>query len=174
LEEIMPLKDLIPWNRQSTTPEIVSNTNRPFVELWGQMNQLFDGFARNAMQMTPGEEEQAWGLTQPRVDIAETEEAIEVTAELPGMNDKDIELTLSSSNNALILKGEKKVESEREEKGVYRTERYYGAIERAIPLPCVVEAGKIEATFKDGVLKVTLPRCEEYARKAMRIEVKTS
>lgn len=170
----MPLKDLIPWSRRPSTPEVVSRSEQPFLSLWDQMNHLFDDFARNSIRFAGSQESDFWGLTQPRVDVAETNKAVEVTVELPGMSEKDIHLTLSSSNDALLLKGEKTSESKREDKGVYHSERYYGTIERAIPLPCVVEPGKVEANFKDGVLKVTLPKCEEYARKAKRIEVKTS
>lgn len=170
----MPERDLVRRSGRLSTPEVLQNTEHPFFNLWERINNLFDDVARTGVELTGREPYDTQSLALPRVDVDETKKAIEVTAELPGMTRRDIHLSLSSTNDALLLRGEKKAESKREDTGVYHAERYYGVIERAIPLPCVVEPGSVEASFKDGVLKVTLPKCQEHAHKAKRIPVKTA
>lgn len=110
------------------------------------------------------------GDMTPHVDVKETETAIEITAELPGLEEKDVEVTVG--DGMLSLKGEKK--SEREEKGAdWRvSERRYGSFHRTFRLPDTVDAERIAATFDKGVLTLTLPKVEKPAKEARRIEVK--
>ena len=108
----------------------------------------------------------------PRSDVVETEDGIEVTVELPGLEQKDIEVSLS--DEALTIKGEKKVERKDEKKGYYISERSYGSVFRSIPLPAGVDSDKAEASFKNGVLTVELPQRPEAKAKVKKIEVKTA
>jgi HSP20 family protein len=110
------------------------------------------------------------GEVAPYVDVRETETAIEITAELPGMAEKDVEVTVG--DGVLSLKGEKK--GERDEKGAdwHLTERRYGAFHRTFRLPDTVDADRIAAVFDKGLLTLTLPKIEKPAKEARRIEVK--
>lgn len=102
--------------------------------------------------------------------LIETDKAIEVSIELPGMEMKDIEVTVN--DDMLTVKGEKKIERQEEKKGYYLSERSYGAIYRTIPLPPGVDGEKAQASFKNGVLTIKLPRTPEAQAKVKRIEVK--
>jgi HSP20 family protein len=106
----------------------------------------------------------------PTVDVSETKDSLVVKAELPGLDAKDVEVSISG--NVLTLKGEKK--SEEEEKGEhhYRAERYYGSFQRSFQLPTSVQTDKVEATFDKGVLKITLPKVEEAKKKQIEVKVK--
>ncbi len=106
----------------------------------------------------------------PSVDVKETEDAVEITAEVPGMKPEDIEVTLTG--DILTLKGEKKEEHEEKKGGYHYTERKFGSFQRSFRLPVEVDRGKLEATHKDGVLKVVLPKVEKA--KPTTIEVKTN
>jgi HSP20 family protein len=110
--------------------------------------------------------------TMPAVDVAETDQAYEIKAELPGLDEKNIEVKVA--NGVLSIKGEKQEEKEEREKDYYRRERSFGSFERSFQLPDDIEADKIEATFKNGVLSVTLPKSAEARQQAKKIEVKAS
>lgn len=106
----------------------------------------------------------AWN---PSVDIFENDNEIVVKAELPGMNAKDIDVKLE--NNILMLKGERRFEKEAKEENYHRIEREYGSFSRAFSLPVAVNADKVTAEYKDGVLKVVLPKKEEIKPKPIKI-----
>jgi HSP20 family protein len=106
----------------------------------------------------------------PTVDIFEDKDKVTVRAELPGMKKEDIDLSLEG--NTLSISGERKEEEERKEGETYRSERFFGRFQRSITLPAAVDSSKVQATYKDGVLTVELPKSEET--KAKQIEVKTS
>lgn len=105
----------------------------------------------------------------PRVDIVETDKAVEVHAELPGMEKKDIEITLD--RDLLTIKGEKKIEKEEKDRHYHRIERHYGTFYRTVRLPVEVDEKKIDAAFKDGVLTVTLPRAEGETSGVKHIDI---
>jgi HSP20 family protein len=140
----------------------------PFITMQRRMNRLFDDF----MSPLPGllhYEEMGASFT-PRVDMEEDEKEIRVTAELPGMDAKDIYISIQ--RDVLTLRGEKSSEHE-EKKGQYhRIERSYGSFERQIPLGVEVDAEKVGADLKDGVLAITLPKPAGEAAKTRRIDVK--
>jgi len=129
-----------------------------------EVNDLFSRFFEG--EGWPFSREGGW---TPALDIAERDDAIVVEAELPGMSAEDIDISVEG--DTLIIRGEKM--QQREEKGetYYHTERRYGSFKRTIPLPSTVEADKIEATHKDGVLKITLPKSQASLPK--KIKVKT-
>ncbi|HEX5037865.1 MAG TPA: Hsp20/alpha crystallin family protein [bacterium] len=110
------------------------------------------------------------GFQIPSVDIAETDKELTVSAELPGMDEKSIEVSLN--RDRLVIKGEKKEEEEEKKKGYYRKERRFGSVYREIDLPCEVMADKVGATFAKGVLKITLPKTAQALKENVRIPVK--
>jgi HSP20 family protein len=112
-----------------------------------------------------------WDST-PAVDIAEGEKAYEITAELPGMDEKNIEVKIA--NGTLTIKGEKQEEKEEKKKDFYLHERHFGSFERGFTMPDGVDPDKIEASFKKGVLTVTLPKKPEAQKPAKKIEVKAA
>jgi HSP20 family protein len=153
----------------------------PFESLRHEMNRLFDEFDRD-FWLTPfrrptfaaepfWRRELSWSAT-PAVDIAEGEKAYEISAELPGLDEKDIEVKLA--NGGLTIKGEKREEKEERKKDYYLHERHFGAFERYFRLPEEVDAEKIEASFKKGVLTVTLPKRPEAQKAEKKIAVKAA
>ena len=164
----MSVRDLIPWGRSNNrAPAPYRDEDcSPFLSLHREMNRVFDDFFRDfdmrLPMMGPG-----GGNGWPQLDIAETDKELTVTADLPGMEEKDVELLLE--DGMLTLKGEKR--SETEDKDRQFSERYYGRFERHIPLGGEVQADKAEARFKNGVLTVTLPKNPEAAPKAKRIAI---
>jgi HSP20 family protein len=129
-------------------------------DLQSEMNRMFDGFFGRSM---PGME-RAWA---PAVDMFETKDDLVVSVELPGMNEKDIQISITG--DMLALRGER-VSSAKEE-GLYRGERWYGKFERNLTLPYPVQTDKVKATYRDGVLTITLPKAEELKPKAIKIDV---
>lgn len=107
---------------------------------------------------------------QPNVDVTDEEDALRVTAELPGMNKDDVDVRIE--DGVLRVQGEKKNETESNERGVYRSERYYGHFERAIPLPADVDQSAVDANFKNGVLSVRVPKSSKPHEEARRVQIK--
>lgn len=110
--------------------------------------------------------------TGPAVDFVETGTAYEITMELPGLDEKSIEVKLA--NGGLIVKGEKHVEKEEKDKDYFLHERHYGSFERAFRMPDGVDVGKIDAAFKNGVLTVTLPKTPEAQKPEKKIEIRSA
>lgn len=108
----------------------------------------------------------------PAVDVVESEKAYEVTAELPGMDEKNIEVKVANGN--LTIKGEKQEEKEEKKKDYYIQERHFGSFERSFGVPDNVDPDKIEAIFKKGVLTVTLPKKVEAQKPAKKVDVKAA
>ena len=106
----------------------------------------------------------------PSVDISETKNSIVFKAELPGMDPKDIDVSITG--NVLILKGEKKQEQEEKDEHRHYVESYHGSFQRSFQLPAEVKTDKIDATFEKGVLKITLPKTEQAKKKEIQIKVK--
>ena len=131
--------------------------------LHDRMNRLFDDTARG----WHGDEPASTTTWSPAVDIFETEGEIVVKAELPGMERKDI--TLNLEKNVLTLKGERRFEKETKDDNYHRIERSYGSFSRAFSIPATVEEDKIRAEYKDGVLRIVLPKKEQAKPKQIRI-----
>lgn len=112
------------------------------------------------------------GMTHPAVDVAENDHEYRISAELPGMTDKDVEVTLA--NGTLVLKGEKRQEKEERAEGYYVSERHYGSFQRAFRLPDDVKADAIEAQLRDGVLTVMLPKSAKLRAEHRKVEIKAS
>lgn len=105
----------------------------------------------------------------PRLDVSETERKFHITAELPGKDEKDVEVSLN--NGLLTLRGEKKAEKDDRRKDYYRMERSYGMFERTIPIPEGVDLDKVEASFKKGILTVSLLKSADYQKERKRIPI---
>ena len=145
----------------------------PFRDLAGlqdRMNRLFDESFRGLTRGGAAEEDWALGGTwAPAVDIYEQEGHIVLKAELPGSDPKDVDIRLD--NNVLTLRGERKVDNDVQRDSYHRVERAYGSFTRSFTLPSVVDQEHIKADYKDGVLKVTLPKREEAKPKQISISV---
>lgn len=140
---------------------------RPFKELERirkEMDQLWESFFER--RPTRGEELSEW---LPSIDFSETKNNYVVKAELPGIDPKDIDISLTE--NVLTIKGEKKQEKEEEGENYHFVERSYGSFTRSIRLPGQVQSDKVSATFKNGILKITLPKTEEAKKKEIKIKV---
>jgi HSP20 family protein len=165
----MDIRDLVPWGREREV-RAPRGGEDPFSSLHREMNRMFEDFARS-FDVAPWSGWEKEGF-HPRTDVRETDDAVLVTAEIPGLEEKDFEINLTEG--VLTLKGEKRHEHEEKEKGaVHRIERGYGSFQRRVPLPCEVEAEKATAEYRNGVLSVTLPKAPSAKRPVHRIEVKT-
>jgi HSP20 family protein len=144
-----------------------------FMELRRQMDRLFDSFAGGwhlpSIAAPFAAPHLGGGTVSLRFDVSESDDALEISAELPGMDEKDIEVSLE--NGLLTVKGEKKAESERTEKDYYVTERRYGSFRRSFHLPDTVDEDKVQAKFDKGVLRVILPKVAEAKHKARKISI---
>ena len=148
---------------------------RPFESLRREVDRLFEDFDRGFWRFPARslfDIEPFWrrGVTAPAVDIVEREKDYQIAAELPGMEEKDVEVKVT--NDVMTIKGEKKEEKEEKGKDYYRMERHYGSFNRVIPLPEGIDSKNVDAKFKNGVLKVTLPKTEEAKKKVKKITVK--
>lgn len=166
----MPFKNLVPSLRRRTDELFKREGEHPFYYLQQEMNRLFDDFFSSTDIAPFGEGGKHLGSFIPSVDVKEDNKEITVKAELPGMDEKDIEVLLME--NTLTLKGEKKEEKEEKKKDYYHIERSYGSFNRVIPLPAGIDMQKVNAGFKNGVLTVRLPKTEEAAAKGKKIPVK--
>lgn len=138
----------------------------PFTAMQREMNRLM---ADNLAGFAPMAGDEGFG---PKIDLKETEGGYQVSAELPGLDAKDIEVSLAPQ--MLTIKGEKKRESEsKDEKGYYVSERSYGAFVRAVPLPGEVQDDKVQAAFDKGVLTITLPKAAAIGPATRKVEVTT-
>jgi len=133
-----------------------------------RMNRIFDE-ALSGHQATSDEDWGLGGSWAPPVDIFEREGNIVLTAELPGVDPKDVDIRVE--NNVLSLRGSRNFEAETKREDYHRVERAYGSFSRSFTLPNVVDTEKIQADYKDGVLKVTLPQKEEAKPKQISISV---
>jgi len=140
---------------------------RDLLSLQDRMNRLFDESARGAARGR--EEEWATGTWAPAVDIYEQGGDLVLKAELPGVDPKDVDVRIE--NNVLTLKGERRADNEVKRDSYHRVERSYGAFTRAFTLPTTVDTTKVKADFKDGLLRVVLPKREESKPKQVQIEV---
>ena len=138
---------------------------RDFGDMQAEVNRLFDNFLGRPAQQ-PGSMERVWA---PAVDIYETADALMVAAELPGLDEKDIHLSIIG--DVLSVRGERKWNQEVKQESYYRGERWYGKFERSLPLPMPVQADKDTARYRDGVLTITLPKVEEIRPKEIKIDV---
>ena len=159
----------------------LAQTWRPFESLRREVDRLFEDFDHNSWRIPfrrsvfdidPIWRRELTLATNPAVDIVEKDSAYEISAELPGLDEKNIEVKVS--NGTLTIRGEKQEDNEEKKKGYYLRERHFGSFERHFRIPEGVDAEKIDASFKKGVLTVTLPKTPEAQKPEKKIEVKTA
>jgi HSP20 family protein len=169
----MAITDIVPWKKNETRVPVQHNQDQDtFLDLRSQMNRLFDEFFEGPFGLSPFSGESSFVSDFAlRLDISETDKDVTISAELPGLEPDDINISLE--RNALIISGEKRAEKEEKGKRYYRAERSYGSFHRSIPLPKEVDEDKIDATFKRGVLKVKLPKTKAAQQKSRHITIKT-
>ena len=161
----MAVRDLIPWGRtRGSAPTAYDEDVNPIVTFRREMDRLFDDVFRGFGGL-PGFAGRSFSW--PKVEISETDQEIKVAAEVPGLEEKDVEVLLAEG--MLTLRGEKKSETADKERQF--SERFYGHFERRIALPAEIEADKVEASFKNGVLTVTLPKSAKAQERVKRIPV---
>jgi HSP20 family protein len=146
-----PFRDLAPFS--------------DFDRMRREMDRLWDSFVDGTVERR-AKEESVW---LPSVDVSETKNDLVIKAELPGMDPKDIDITLSDGH--LMIKGQKKHEKEEKDEDYHFVERSYGSFVRAVHLPKEVKHDKINASYKNGVLKIVLPKSEEAKTKEVKIKV---
>ena len=165
----MANRGLTPW---TGSREATPFTRDPFSMFRREVDRLFDDFLTPTFAAEPRSFTAAAGAAGawPSLDVEDTGKAYLVTAEIPGLDQKDVELNLR--DNALIISGEKRQEHHEANGGRTYAERTFGRFQRAIPFDQEVEADKVEATFKNGVLKVALPKNPKAQDQARRIEIR--
>ena len=145
------------------------SSNRWLDQMRNEMDEMFERFLGAPAELKTDGNVTAWA---PRLDVAETDKGYEIAAELPGMDEKNVEVKFA--DGVLTIKGEKQEEKEEKKKDYYLSERNYGSFQRAFQVPDGVDADKIEATFKNGVLTVTMPKSPEAQKSAKKIAVKAA
>lgn len=149
---------MMPWARREGFNDLES--------IQSEMNRLFNTSLSRWFNDEKNLLESTWS---PLIDIQESKDDIIVTADVPGITKDDINIEIHGE--ILTIKGEKKHEKEEKEKDFIRTERFYGNFSKSISLPCEIDAAKAEASYKDGVLKLSLPKKEEAKPKQIQIKV---
>jgi HSP20 family protein len=181
----MDIKKLNPWNwfsreedhaRNIPVQRGVPQVYHPMAQLHQDIDRLMDGVFRGFGLPFMGignltDTEAA--LFRPHVDIASTDKQYTVTVEVPGVEEKDVKLELTH-DGTLVIRGEKKQEKEQKDKNFHRIERSYGSFQRTLSLPEDASQENIDASFKNGVLTVTVPRKTIAQEPARRIEIKTA
>ena len=152
----------------------------PFESLRREIDRLFDDFGggwrapfgRSLFEAQPFWSREAVWTAAPAVDVAETDKTYEITAELPGIDEKNVEVKFS--DGVLTIKGEKKEEKEEKKKDYYLSERSYGSFQRSFQVPAGVDTDKIEASVRKGVLTVTLPKTADAQQAEKKIAIKAA
>jgi HSP20 family protein len=166
-EKMLNMRELIPWTRgrEVTSGRRVEHLLMAFQR---EMDRLFEDFWRGFDLPLVGRPERIGGAVSG-IDISEKDDEVVLSAELPGLDEKDVEVTLT--DNVLLIRGEKRLEREEKERGYTYTERSYGSFERRIPLDVEVLSDKVSATFKNGVLTVRLPQSPEAQKHVRHIPI---
>ena len=159
---MMKIKDLVPWTRSENPRQPVSNAEQEEAHhsLKRDINALVDKFVEKI-----GNLDLPWQDNEAKSDVVQAGDAVEISIELPGMDLADIDLSISG--DMLVVKGEKKVERQEEKQGYFLSERAYGQIYRAIPLPPSLDTDAAKADLKNGVLTISIPQSDE-ARSSMK------
>jgi HSP20 family protein len=166
-----------PVQTEAKTPTVREEAQSPFEALRREIDRLFEDFGPVGWRMPfrrPSAFELAWPRLEgwqhtPAMDMVEKDDAFEISAELPGLDEKNVEIKLSGGN--LTIKGEKKQETEERKKEYYLSERRYGSFQRTFRVPEGVDPDKIDASFKNGVLTVTLPKSPAAAPSEKQIAI---
>jgi len=167
----MAITDLVPWKKPNDKLTVRSGQIDPFLRMRQEIDEIFNGMLGEWSGRMGLFNRGGTGSFMPVVEVTDTVKEIRVIAELPGLDEKDLEVSLL--DGSLWIKGEKREEQEEERGDIYSSERCYGSFERVIALPAEVDPAKIQASFKKGVLKVTLPKTKEAQSSRRLIPVET-
>jgi HSP20 family protein len=167
---MVDFRSLVPWRERSETPAPREDFFDPFVSFRREVDRMFDSFFDGFGTRTLGPA--GWQGLNPATDVRETDDELVITAEVPGVDEKDVEVTLT--DDVLTIKGEKKAEHEQKNGDASYMERRYGAFSRSLRLPFAIKDGDIDAKYDKGVLSIRIPKPAEAQRNVRRIEVKTS
>jgi HSP20 family protein len=163
----MDFRSLVPFG-WSGTPARRGEAEDPFTSFRREIDRLVDeAFRGRGLARWPGET-----AVDLRLDVSETDKELKVTTELPGVDEKDVEVTLSG--DLLTIKGEKKLEQERKEDNFHMVERSFGSFARSLRLPYAVDQDKVSAAFDKGVLTIIMPKPAEAQKAARRIKIKAA
>jgi len=166
----MSIKNLIPtFRNRNQLPVRHLNDDNPFQMMQREMNRLFDNVMSD-FSLFPSRER--FMDSFPQIDLKDTDKEIIVDVEIPGMDQKDINISIS--DNVLTIRGEKQQEKEEKKSNFYHVERSYGSFHRDIPLHAEIEEDKVSAKYKKGVLKINLPKTPEAQRKHKKIPIQVS
>jgi HSP20 family protein len=160
----------IPVQKSGAAEPQPESRSNPMHALQRRINDIFDDFWSGFQFPALNWPQMPMAGFSPKVNVEETDKGLRVKAELPGMEEKDIEVTLT--DDGLSISGEKKTEKEEKGKTFVRREMSYGSFRRLIPLPAPVEADKVKASFKNGILEIDLPVPEKAPRSVKKIDVK--
>ena len=163
---------ILPLRRRGNSMPARRENDSPVMAIQNEMNRMFDQFFNDPFAILPIASARNISDFMPRIDVSETDADMKVTAELPGMEEKDVQLSLE--DDALVISGEKKNDVEEKGKNFHRVERSYGSFQRVIPLVSEIQADKVEAVFRNGVLTITLPKTPAATHKTRKIEIKSS
>jgi len=165
-EEIMRLSTLTPW-KWNERNQLARASHDPISSLQRELNQLLEGFFDDSPFKFA--ERGGAALMAPKLDISETDKELHITAELPGLKEEDIDVEFAG--DYVKIRGEKKDERDEKEHNFHRVERSFGMFERVVPISAQVDREKAQATYKNGVLTITLPKTES-APSTQKITVK--
>ncbi len=167
----MELRDLAPRHSSRTPARGIFPFDRTLDSLHSEIDKMFDSFWRG-MEPQPFAPS-IWGFdgAVPAIDQSEDETAYHVAVELPGIEEKDVEVSLA--DNVLTIRGERKLDKEEKEQSYYLRERARGAFRRSLSFPVQIDENKVKAAFADGVLSITLPKIKEAQKKAKTIAIAT-
>jgi len=167
----MASRSLMPFSRNTQMSRWAEDTD-PFLQMRREMNRLFDdvfsGFGGFGLPRAFGPALQQMPAA-PKIDVSETENEIQIKAEMPGIDQNDVEVLLE--DDRLIIRGEKKEEREDKDRNYHVRERVQGVFSRTLPLPFAPDPNQVKAEFKDGVMTITIPKPQEVKQKQHRIDV---
>lgn len=170
---MLDLKSLVPWGQKSEPVPVTRNDQSdPFVMFRKDMDRVFDDFFRTGFGLTRHSDANGWNGVTPHLDVRESDKEIVITAELAGVDDKDLDVTLSG--DVLTIKGEKKYEHEDKENDRHYVERHYGSFARSVRLPFEAGDQNVDANMKNGVLTINIHKPTDIQNKAKRIEIRAS
>ncbi len=164
----MPIRDLISRKPEKNYVPARREYENPFYSLQKETNRLMDNFFEG--NLFPALSEEWSGTFQPKINVKETDKEFVVSAELPGIDEKEIEVLLSG--DSLTIKGEKKFEKEEKQENYHRVERSCGSFNRVVALPAEIDTDKADASFEKGILKIKLQKLEAKSG-AKKIPIKT-
>ena len=163
----MSTLNLFPWKRKKRTEIARREDQDPLADVQREMNRWFEDLFSGEFGLAPLWSEESWTGFVPSVDVVEGDDEVTVTADLPGLEQKDIELQVEG--NTLLIRGEREQHREEKRRNFTRSERRYGAFRRSVLLPAEVDSDRATAAYKNGVLTVKLPKVATAKRKRISV-----